>query len=79
VNSKDSAVVLEPYFLLANDGKWRNQEVLVTVKVPKGKMVHLGKNLENLYFDFENLNNLWGNEMTGKTWIMTPEGLAVKQ
>lgn len=79
VNSKDSALVLEPYFLLANDGKWRNQEVLVTVKVPKGKMVHLGKNLENLYFDFENLNNLWGNEMTGKTWIMTPEGLAVKQ
>ena len=79
VNTKDSALVLEPYFLLANNGKWRNQEVLVTVKVPKGKMVHLGKNLENLYFDFENLNNLWSKEMTGKTWTMTPEGLALKE
>lgn len=79
VSSKDSTLVLNPFFTLDNQAKWRNQEVLVTIKVPKGKMVHLGTNLNQLYFDFENLNNLWNKEMTGKTWIMTPEGLSLKE
>lgn len=77
--SKDSTLVLDPYFTLDNRAKWRDQEVQVTVKVPKGKMVHLGEHLDHLYFDFENLNNLWSKEMTGKTWTMTPEGLALKE
>jgi len=79
VNSMDSTLVLDPFFTLENQARWRNQEVLVTVKVPKGKMVHLGKDLDQMQFDFENLNNLWSKEMTGKTWTMTPEGLALKE
>lgn len=79
VNSKDSTLVLDPFFTLATQAKWRSQEVFVTVKVPKGKMVHLGSNLDQLYFDFENINNLWNKEMTGKTWIMSSEGLSLKE
>jgi phage shock protein PspC (stress-responsive transcriptional regulator) len=79
VNSKDSTLVLDPYFTLANQAKWRNQEVQITVKIPNGKMVHLGKNLDQLYFDFENINNIWNKEMTEKTWLMSPEGLTLKQ
>ena len=79
VNSKDSTLVLDQFFTLDNQARWRNQEVLVTVKVPKGKMVHLGKDLDQMQFDFENLNNLWNKEMTGKTWTMTSEGLALNE
>lgn len=79
LNSKDSTLVLAPYFTIGNQGKWRNQEVLVTVKVPTGKSVHLGKNLNRLRFRFENINNIWSPEMTGKTWVMTPEGLSLKE
>lgn len=79
VSSKDSTLFLDSYFTLAQQSKWRNQEVIVTLKVPKGKMVHLGQNLDQLYFDFENLDNLWSKEMTGKTWLMTPEGLSLKK
>ncbi|MDP3435395.1 MAG: hypothetical protein Q8T04_20850, partial [Bacteroidota bacterium] len=79
VNSNDSTLVLDQFFTLDNQAKWRNQEVLVTVKVPKGKMVHLDNDLDQMQFDFENLNNLWNKEMTGKTWIMTPEGLALNE
>jgi len=42
-------------------------------------MVHLGQNLDQLHFDFENINNIWDQEMTGKTWVMTPEGLSLKE
>lgn len=79
LNTIDSTLTLSPYFTLADDAKWRSQDVQVIVKVPKGKMVYLGKNLDQIEFDFENINNLWGSEMTGKTWIMTNEGLKLKE
>ena len=79
VTGNDSTLIIDPYFLIENQAKWRNQEVQVTVKVPEGKSVYLAENLLQLQFDFENINNIWDQEMTGKTWIMTPEGLSLKQ
>ena len=79
VSSMDSTLLLNPYFIIGDQAKWRSQEVVVTVKVPQGKMIHLGKDLDQLRLDFDNINNIWDKEMTGKTWIMTPEGLALKE
>ena len=79
ITSKDSTLILDPYFTIASQGKWRNQEVQVVVKVPVGKLIHLGANLDQLNFDFENIDNVWNMEMTGKTWKMTPEGLSLKE
>lgn len=75
----DSTLVLNRFFIIGDQAKWRKQEVVVTVKVPAGKQVHLGKDLDQLHFDFDNVNNIWSKEMTGKTWIMTPEGLSIKE
>ena len=77
--SKDSTLVLNRFFTIGNQAKWRKQEVQVTVKVPAGKQVYLGKDLDQLHFDFDNINNIWTKEMTGKTWTMTPEGLSIKE
>jgi len=77
--SKDSTLFLDPYFTIDDPVKWRKQEVLITVKVPKGKLIRIGKNLDRLYFEFDNINNIWTREMTGKTWEMTPEGLSLKE
>ncbi len=79
VASRDSTLVLDPYFTIENQAKWRNQEVQVTVKVPKGKRVNLASNLGKLRFDFENINNIWNKDMAGKTWVMTPEGLSLNE
>jgi phage shock protein PspC (stress-responsive transcriptional regulator) len=79
VTSKDSTLVLNRYFTLGNQAKWRDQQVQVIVKVPKGKMINLDSNLDQLNFNFDNINNIWNPEMAGKTWIMTPEGLSLKE
>jgi hypothetical protein len=79
VLSKDSTLILDPFFTLENDARWRNQEVNIIVKVPVGKMVQLDPGLDRLSFDFENINNIWNKDMVGKTWIMTPEGLSMKK
>jgi hypothetical protein len=28
--------------------------------------------------DIENVSNTWDNDMVGKTWVMKPEGLTLK-
>lgn len=77
--SKDSTLYLDPFFTLENQAKWRKQEVTVTIKVPVGKQVFLGKELEKMTLNIDNLNNIWNKEMTGKKWEMTAEGLSLKQ
>jgi len=79
ITSKDSTLVLNPYFTIGNQSKWRGQQVQVIVKVPKDKMIHLDEKLDQLHFDFENLNNMSDPEMAGKTWKMSPEGLLLKE
>lgn len=77
--SKDSTLVLNRFFTIGNQAKWRKQEVQIAVKVPTGKQLHLGNDLDQLYFDFDTSNDIWTREMTGKTWVITPEGLSIKE
>jgi hypothetical protein len=79
LNSKDSTLILNPYFVIGNQAKWRSQEVTVTVKVPQGKQIRLGKDLDELRLNIDNLNNMWDADMTEKIWLMTPEGLKLKE
>jgi len=78
-SAKDSTLVLDRFFTIGNQAKWRKQEVQIIVKIPNGKQVQLGKDLDQLHFDFDNVNNIWSGEMTGKIWTMTPEGLSLKE
>lgn len=75
---KDSTLFFDPYFLLDEDGKWRDQDVSITIKVPEGKAVYLGENLIKIIHDIENTSNTWDADMVEKTWEMTPEGLTEK-
>ncbi|HNX55421.1 MAG TPA: PspC domain-containing protein [Prolixibacteraceae bacterium] len=77
--SKDSTLYLDRFFTLDNQEKWRKQELVVTVKVPVGKHVYIGKDLETMNLDINNLDNIWDKEMVGKTWEMTAEGLLLKK
>lgn len=76
METKDSTLVLDPFFTIGSQAKWRKQEVQVVVKVPNGKQVKLADDLGKLNFDFSNVNNVWNKDMVGQTWVMTPEGLS---
>lgn len=79
VKSQDSILVLSPYFTLSDNARWRDQEVQVTVKVPKDKKVHLGANLDQLPFDFDSADNVWEREKTGQTIIHKSDTLAMNR
>ena len=75
----DSTLLFDPYFLLEEDGKWRDQDVDITIKIPEGKAVFLGENMDEIIYDIDNVSNTWDADMVGKIWEMTPEGLALKE
>lgn len=76
---KDSTMVFDPYYFLKDQAKWRDQEVSITLKVPEGKSIYLDKKMADIIYDIENTENMWDGDMVGKTWTMTPDGLALKQ
>lgn len=78
-NQTDSTVVFDPYFFLEEGQKWRKQEVLITVKVPNGKAIFLGEEMDEIIHDIENVSNTWDGDMVGKYWEMKPEGLTLKE
>ncbi len=75
----DSTLVFDPYFIIEEGIKWRGQEVEITVKVPEGKAVYLDDDMVKIIHDIENVSNTWDGDMVGKTWIMKPEGLTLKE
>lgn len=74
----DSSITFDPWFMLGENGKWRDQRVDITLKIPEGTSVFLSDEIEEIIHDIENVSNTWDGDMIGKTWIMMPEGLTMK-
>lgn len=55
--------------------KFRAQKIRMILKVPVGKSVFIGENMEDLIYDIKNVTNTWDNDMIGHTWTMTNRGL----
>jgi phage shock protein PspC (stress-responsive transcriptional regulator)/uncharacterized protein YheU (UPF0270 family) len=71
----DSLLMVDKYFSFSSTDKFRDQQVDVVIKLPKNKTVYLDNSLKNLYYDIENTNGIIDNEMGGKFWKMTENGL----
>ncbi len=74
----DSTLTFDPWFLLGENGKWHDQRVDITLKLPDGMAVHLGDNMDKIIYDIDNISDTWDHDMIGKTWVMQPEGLTMK-
>ncbi len=75
----DSTVTFDPWFILDEGSKWRDQELKITVKVPEDKAVYLSEDMIQIIYDIENVTNTWDGDMVGKTWVMKPNGLTMKE
>jgi len=78
-SQKDSTLLFDPYYFLKDNAKWRRQEVSMILKVPEGKSVFLNKSMLDIIYDIENTSNMYDADMVDKTWIMTANGLALKE
>lgn len=76
INQKEATLLLSPYFT-AEESKWRQQNVQLTLKLPVGKAVFLTEGIRPLIYDIKNVTNTYDGDMIGHTWIMTERGLAL--
>lgn len=72
---KDSILMLDGYFELPAHIKWRDQELDIILSLPVGTQIFLDETMRDLLQGVDNTDGLWSDEMLGKTWIMTDEGL----
>lgn len=78
-SQKDSVISFNPYYTIKDNKRWLDQEVDITVKVPRGKSIYLGEKMEKIIYDIENVSNTWDGDMIGKYWEMTDLGLQEKK
>lgn len=77
---KDSLLSFSPFLQLLKKTKWRNQEVILTLKVPKNTRLIISGDL-NRYLEGYNLwycQNDEDNEHANSVWVMTEDGLKCK-
>jgi phage shock protein PspC (stress-responsive transcriptional regulator) len=72
---EDSVIYLKPYFQLRGEQKFRDQELIATLKIPEGQIIYLGKRIDLLCNYIENASGYSCDEMAGQYWIMTKDGL----
>jgi phage shock protein PspC (stress-responsive transcriptional regulator) len=76
---KESSLVLDQWFQVSQSSKWRDQEVDLILKVPKGKTVYIEEGMEKIIHDIENTSNIWDGDMPGNFWKMKSEGLTLSE
>ncbi len=72
---QDSVLLLNTNFSFSIADKYRGQEVEVLIKLPKNKIIYLDNSVKKLLYDIENVNGIFDNDMVGKYWMMTANGL----
>ncbi|MFN5347741.1 MAG: PspC domain-containing protein [Bacteroidota bacterium] len=75
ISQTDSSLALSNYFSILPNKKFRGQSVHLILKVPAGKSVYLGNDLDLLLHDIKNITNTFDDDMTEKFWMMTGGGL----
>ncbi|MBN1251493.1 MAG: PspC domain-containing protein [Bacteroidales bacterium] len=73
----DSLLKFNSYFDISDVNKIRGQKVNVYLKIPIGKVVYIGGNLDKIIYDVPNVQDIYDWNMTNEYWIMTKDGLSL--
>ena len=74
INQNDTALILDPYYILPENEKWRGQKIKIIIKVPLWKAIYLGAETSPLLNDDADIFDD-EKDLSGKKWIMTDNGL----
>lgn len=70
ITQKDSVLEFSPNFSVSKSDKWRDQQIQIELRVPKGKMIYLSNNMKRIIYDIKNETNTWDSDMVNRRWIM---------
>lgn len=66
-----TGLLLDPYFKLDEDSKWRNQEIKLKLYIPEGKAIMIDKNIRRHFrMDYNWRNKLYKKRANNSYWIL---------
>lgn len=74
---KENKLILDQYFFLLPEEKWRKQELEILLKVPVGKSIYIAPEMNEIISGAYNKPGVPVEEIAGKTWVMKDEGLSL--
>jgi phage shock protein PspC (stress-responsive transcriptional regulator) len=72
---RDSFLIIDPYFEMGDENKWRGQELEVVINLPVGYRIFLDESSRDFLSGIRNTQGKWSRNMVGKEWLMSEEGL----
>jgi phage shock protein PspC (stress-responsive transcriptional regulator) len=75
LSNKNGILTLTPHFSLPARNKLRGQEVEIIVKVPRGKTLYLGENIDRITRGIHTTAGVRDAKLSGNYWTMTEDGL----
>lgn len=75
LEQKDSVLLVDKYYSFPSSDKFRKQEVEVLIKMPRNKVIYFDASVKKLLYDVDNTNEIYDEDMVGKYWKMTENGL----
>ena len=75
ISQSDSLFTLDPYFGVNKDGKYRAQELEITIKLPVGQHIFIDENLSEIIWNSSFTGSIWPGDLIGQEWKMTEDGL----
>ena len=75
ITVSDSQLTFSNYFTIGEDTRWRAQDVHVELRVPKNKVVYLEGSMRDILYDVDNVSHTLDEDMVGRRWKMTDNGL----
>lgn len=71
----DNHLVLDNYYVLDSNSRYRGQEVQHKLYIKEGTRLFLHDNTVDIIYDIKNVHNMWDHDMVNHWWEMTPRGL----
>lgn len=75
VEQRGDVLMVSPVVSFSTKDKFRAQDVHFSLHVPLGKSVFFRPGCKYVIYDIDNVTNTHDDDMIGRTWTMTPEGL----
>lgn len=71
----DSMLVIDNYFTLPLEEKWRHQEMELILRIPVGKRIYIDHSMEDIAWNSDFDEDYWPDDLVGNEWEMTNTGL----
>lgn len=72
---RNDSLIFDPYIVIPDVKEWQSQSLEIDFKIPDQKVIYIDESVLPILHQVYSASSLWINDMAGKYWKMTADGL----